>query len=133
MGGHGALYLAIKHQDVFGAAGSMSGGVDLRPFPNNWEISSRLGKLSDAPDAWSKNSVINLTHLLTSKSLALIVDCGTDDFFYKVNQQLHENWMYNNIPHDFISRPGSHNWNYWSNAIRYQLLFMNRFFYPNAS
>ena len=24
MGGHGALYLAIKHQDVFGAAGSMS-------------------------------------------------------------------------------------------------------------
>ncbi|HEX2532399.1 MAG TPA: alpha/beta hydrolase-fold protein, partial [Chitinophagaceae bacterium] len=27
MGGHGALYLAIRHQDVFGAAGSMSGGV----------------------------------------------------------------------------------------------------------
>ena len=24
MGGHGALYLAFKHQDVFGAAGSMS-------------------------------------------------------------------------------------------------------------
>jgi len=32
MGGHGALYLGIKHQDVFGAAGSMSGGVDIRPF-----------------------------------------------------------------------------------------------------
>ena len=38
MGGHGAMYLAIKHQDVFGAAGTMSGGVDIRPFPNNWEM-----------------------------------------------------------------------------------------------
>ena len=38
MGGHGALYLSIKHQDVFGAAGSMSGGVDFRPFPEKWEI-----------------------------------------------------------------------------------------------
>jgi S-formylglutathione hydrolase FrmB len=27
MGGHGALYLTLKHQDVFGAAGSMSGGL----------------------------------------------------------------------------------------------------------
>jgi len=38
MGGHGGLYLSIRHLDVFGAAGSTSGGVDFRPFPNNWEI-----------------------------------------------------------------------------------------------
>ena len=34
MGGHGALWLAIRHQDVFGAAGSTSGGLDIRPFPD---------------------------------------------------------------------------------------------------
>lgn len=33
MGGHGALYLAMRHPDLFGSAGSMSGGVDIRPFP----------------------------------------------------------------------------------------------------
>ncbi|WP_242499227.1 alpha/beta hydrolase family protein [Flavobacterium sp. 140616W15] len=38
MGGHGALYLSFKHQEVFGAAGSMSGGVDFRPFPEKWDI-----------------------------------------------------------------------------------------------
>ena len=44
MGGQGALYLAFRHQDIFGAAGSMSGGVDIRPFPetgiwqNDWVI-----------------------------------------------------------------------------------------------
>lgn len=29
MGGHGGLYLGLKHSNTFGACGSMSGGVDL--------------------------------------------------------------------------------------------------------
>jgi S-formylglutathione hydrolase FrmB len=32
MGGHGALYLALRHQDVYGAAGSMSGGGGYPAF-----------------------------------------------------------------------------------------------------
>ena len=128
MGGHGALYLAFKHQDVFGAAGSMSGGVDIRPFPENWEISLRLGRYAEYPDNWEKNTVINLLHLLTPKSLALIIDCGIDDFFFKVNNNLHEQLVFRNIPHDFIVRPGAHTWTYWNNAIGYQLLFMSNYF-----
>ena len=58
----------------------------------------------------------------------LIIDCGSNDFFYKVNCNLHEKLLLNNIPHDFISRPGEHNWDYWANSIKYQLLFMNNFF-----
>ena len=38
MGGHGALYIAFKHQDIFGATGSMSGGVDIIPFASKWNI-----------------------------------------------------------------------------------------------
>jgi len=128
MGGHGALYLALKHQDVFGAAGSMSGGVDIRPFPNNWDMALRLGKYSEHPDNWEKYTVMNMLHLLQPNSLAILVDCGTEDFFYKVNENLHEQLLYRNIPHDYISRPGAHNWNYWTNAIQYQLLFMSNFF-----
>ncbi len=128
MGGHGALYLAFRHQDVFGVAGSMSGGVDLRPFPLNWDIAKRIGSYKDNPEQWEKNSVINLTHLLTKDALALIIDCGTSDFFYTVNVNLHEKLLERNIPHDFISRPGAHNWEYWGNAVNYQLLFMNRYF-----
>lgn len=128
MGGHGALYLAFKHQDVFGTAGSMSGGVDIRPFPNNWDMAKRLGKYAEAPELWEKNTVINLVHLLTPNSLALIIDCGSDDFFYRVNNNLHDKLLERNIPHDYISRPGGHNWPYWNNAIGYQLLFMRNFF-----
>jgi S-formylglutathione hydrolase FrmB len=128
MGGHGALYLAFKHQDVFGAAGSMSGGVDIRPFPNNWDMAKRLGTYAEQPERWEKNTVSNMLQLLTPNTLALIIDCGTEDFFFKVNENLHQQLLFRNIPHDYITRPGSHNWPYWNNAIQYQLHYMNNFF-----
>lgn len=128
MGGHGAFYLAFRNQDIFGAAGSMSGGVDIRPFPLNWDMAKRLGEQAEHPENWEKNTVINMTHLLTSKSLAIIFDCGTEDFFYEVNCRLHEKLLYMNIPHEFISRPGGHNWTYWSNSVNNHLLFFHSFF-----
>ncbi len=131
MGGHGGLFLGLKHQDVFGAAGSMSGGVDIRPFPNNWEMAKRLGTLATKPENWEKYTVINLLHLFQPGGLAIIVDCGTEDFFFKVNEQLHQQMVYRNIPHDYITRPGVHNWDYWRNSVQYQLLFMNNFFKKN--
>lgn len=131
MGGHGALYLAFKHQDVFGAAGSMSGGVDIRPFPNNWDMAKQLGTYAEFPERWEKNTVINMLNLLTPNSLAIIIDCGTEDFFYKVNVNLHEQLLYRNIPHDFITRPGGHSWPYWTNSVKFQLLFMSNYFNSN--
>jgi S-formylglutathione hydrolase FrmB len=132
MGGHGALSIAIKHQDVFGAAGSMSGGLDLRPFPGNWDIAKRIGPLSKFPERWKDYSVMELIPLLSSHQLAMVIDCGKDDFFYQVNQEFHQKLLYNNIPHDYIIRPGAHNWSYWPNAITYQLLYFSRFFNNKA-
>lgn len=40
MGGHGGLWLSFRHKDTFGAGGSTSGGVDIRPFPENWEMAN---------------------------------------------------------------------------------------------
>jgi S-formylglutathione hydrolase FrmB len=128
MGGHGALYLAFKHQDVFGAAGSMSGGVDIRPFPNNWDIAKRLGSYAEFPERWEKNTVINMLNLLAPDSLSIIIDCGSDDFFFKFNEDLHQKLLYRNIPHDFITRPGGHTWPYWTNAVKFQMLFMSNYF-----
>lgn len=132
MGGHGGLYLAFRNQDIFGACGSMSGGVDIRPFPNNWGMSKYIGKLSDNPEKWNEYAVMGLLHLLTPDSLKIIIDCGTEDFFYEVNEKLHKELLYRNIPHNYISRPGSHNWGYWSNAIKYQMLFFSEYFKANG-
>ncbi len=128
MGGHGALFLCFRHQDTWAAAGSMSGGVDLRPFPNNWNIKDRIGTYAAHPERWENNSVTNLLYLLNGKALALIIDCGVDDFFYQINARLHDKMVERNIPHDYIERPGEHNWAYWENAIQYQLLYFSDFF-----
>lgn len=128
MGGHGALFNAFRHQDVFGACGSMSGGVDLRPFPLNWDIAKRIGNMSDHPENWEKYSVLNQLYLLTPNSIKIIFDCGTDDFFYDVNVKLHNELKYRNILHDFISRPGAHTGQYWDNSFLYQALFFSNFF-----
>lgn len=128
MGGHGGLWLGINHPDIFGACGSMSGGVDIRPFPNNWEMSKRIGKQKNEKENWEDYTVINQLHKIEPNSLAIIIDCGYEDFFYKVNEKLHEKMLYLNIKHDYYTRPGGHKAEYWENAIDYQLLFFNKFF-----
>ncbi|HEX2920105.1 MAG TPA: alpha/beta hydrolase family protein [Bacteroidales bacterium] len=128
MGGHGALYLAFRHQDIFGAAGSMSGGVDIRPFPENWDMAKKLGAYAENHERWENNTVINMLHLLTGRSLAIIIDCGFDDFFFEMNENLHRQLLYRNIQHDYITRPGAHNWSYWTNSINYEILFFKRYF-----
>lgn len=128
MGGHGALYLAFKHQDLYGATASMSGGVDIRPFPLRWDIAKRLGPYAENPEIWDQNTVINLVYLLDGKQLDILFDCGVDDFFYNANQRLHTKLLERNIPHDYVERPGGHTNTYWSNSIKYQMLFFNEFF-----
>ena len=131
MGGHGAMYLAFRHQDVFGAAGSTSGGVDIRPFPKNWEISKRLGSIEQYPENWEKNTVINLVDLVKGSKLAIIFDCGVEDFFLEVNRNLHKRLVELKVPHDYTERPGGHTAEYWNNSINYQALFFHRFFSKN--
>lgn len=133
MGGHGAFYLAFKHKNIWGAAGSMSGGLDIRPFPNEWDLPKRLGSYSDHKEYWDENTVINLVYMIKGNDLKLIFDSGINDFFYDSNKRLHEKLVERNIPHDYIERPGIHNWNYWANAIKYQLLFFTDYFNTNKN
>jgi len=128
MGGHGSLFLGFRHADIFEACGSMSGGVDLRPFPNNWEISKRIGDSVSCPDNWKNYSVTTVVEKYPKDSIQIIFDCGIDDFFYSVNHALHEKMLKLKIPHMYIERPGMHDWNYWANAVEYQLLFFRKFF-----
>jgi len=128
MGGHGGLWLGINHPDIFGACGSMSGGVDIRPFPNNWNMKVRLGSYKDNKQIWDDHTVITQLSKIEPNTLAIIIDCGTSDFFFEVNEALHKELLYRNIPHDYITRPGAHNHEYWGNAIDYQMMFFTKFF-----
>ena len=128
MGGHGALWLAIRHKEIFGAGGSTSGGVDIRPFPKNWEMNKQLGDYESNKALWDQHTVITQVDKIKDGDLALIIDCGEQDFFLEVNKALHKVLLEKNISHDFITRPGGHNGQYWNNSIDYQILFFDKFF-----
>lgn len=128
MGGHGALWLSIRHKDIFGATGSMSGGLDIRPFPNSWNMKEQLGEKAENEQVWNEHTVINQLNKIIDGDLAIIIDCGCEDFFLDANRTVHNILLKNKISHDFIIRPGGHNGQYWNNAIDYQILFFCKFF-----
>ena len=128
MGGHGAMWNAIRHKDVFGAAGTTSGGMDIRPFPQNWEMAKQLGEFAANKKVWDEYTVINQIDKIENGDLAIIIDCGEADFFLNVNKDLHNRLLARKINHDFVTRPGGHTGKYWNNSIDYQILFFDKFF-----
>ena len=128
MGGHGALYLGYRHADVFGACGSMSGGVNLNTSKNKFDVAKRIGDTVKYTLNWKNYSVLNVVDTYPKDSIAIIFDCGVDDFFYADNKELHRKLVAIKINHDYIERPGKHDWKYWSNAIEYQLYFFKKYF-----
>ena len=128
MGGHGGIYLGFRHADRFSACGSMSGAVDLSFSKNKYDISKRIGDTLNYSGNWYAYSAIGAIDQMPAEKLSILIDCGLEDYFMTANRNLHEKLISKGIPHDYIERPGKHDWNYWRNAIPYQLLFFSRHF-----
>ncbi|MCF0180895.1 MAG: esterase family protein [Muribaculaceae bacterium] len=127
MGGHGALYNAFRHPEVFGSCGSMSGGVNFANFPNRWKLDLRLGKYESNKALWEQHTVMSQLDKL-KPGQHIIIDDGTDDLFYNDNNELHKALLERKVNHDYTVRPGNHNWDYWTNAIEYHVLFFSMVF-----
>lgn len=123
MGGHGGLWLGIRHSDLFGSAGSTSGGVNIIPFPERWSMSQWIGEYDSNKERWEAHTVKNLVDSLAPGQLNIIFDCGTEDFFYKVNCDLDSALNARKIHHVYITAPGAHNGQYWSKSIYPQMRF----------
>ena len=143
MGGHGALYLAARHPDLYCAAGSMSGALDLMSINRKLSPADAakraqlwapvLGSEADHPERFAANSVVNLVDQLHRNGLPLILDCGVDDGLLEINREVHRRLVYNHTPHDYTERPGAHDWPYWQNALPYQVLFLQQVLQDNGT
>ena len=108
MGGHGAMLMLERHPDLFSAACSIDGIMDLSAFPRRWELSGLLGPLHRNRPLWHDLSSINGISSLKSSGALLIFDCGQDDFAMKGNRRMNELLTGAGIPHEFKSEPGRH-------------------------
>lgn len=133
MGGHGAFFLAFRHTEIFGACGSMSGALDVSLITRGYDINKRLGDTITNRKYYNDWSVMKVMEGYNAKdSLAIILDCGQQDFIYGMTKAAHEKMVKLKIPHDYIERPGRHDWFYWRNAVRYQLVFFKEYFKRNT-
>lgn len=128
MGGHGGLYLGTRHPEIWGNIGSMSGGVNIIPFEKRWKIAAALGEYKTNPTTWEQHTVINMVDKMKLNGQNIIIDCGSEDFFHQVNADLHNKLLEAQVPHEYTSRPGKHNWKYWSNSILYHTMFFSNNF-----
>ncbi|WP_057935806.1 alpha/beta hydrolase [Algoriphagus resistens] len=136
MGGHGAIMLSAKHPDLFAVATSMSGvmNIDTRL----WKVPEEFSKLRqgqqremlgedlryDAP--FNTYTAVGLVDKMKENGIALLMDCGVDDFLLETNRQMHQLLLENGTPHDYTERPGAHTWEYWTEALPYHLLFADK-------
>ncbi len=127
MGGHGALSLLAKHPDLYAAAGSMSGALALSRSSKKYGLIRLLGDPESNPELWQQNSCISLLENLAGLNRGILLDCGIDDFTIAINRTVHTKLIELGIPHDYIERPGKHNWDYWTNALEYHLLYFTKY------
>ena len=128
MGGHGGLFLGFRHADFFAACGSMSGALLIDHITDKrYGIDKLLGDTGNR-QLYYDYSIMKEMERYPRDSLAIIIDCGTEDFIIEMSRAVHKKMLVLKIPHDYIERPGKHEWDYWRNALQYQLLYFRIFF-----
>jgi enterochelin esterase-like enzyme len=137
MGGFGAVILGIKHPEKFGSVISMSGALrdSLAMIKLPQDKYNRLFSGVFGPDLtaqyrvtkhWKNNSpyyLIDSAYANTLMPVNWYIDCASGDSLYPVNDEFHKLLMDYNIPHEFHSRPGQHNWAYWYTASAKALMY----------
>lgn len=126
MGGHGAIYLALKYPGQFSCIGSSSGGLDLIPFYREWNLYQLLGDPIKNKTRWEQSSCLSLLNQQAFKNQKLYIDCGTEDFFLEVNRKFHKKLEELNIPHRYVESKGDHSIPYWKAAYEKQIAFFSK-------
>jgi enterochelin esterase-like enzyme len=134
MGGGGTLMYTLHHPELFSAACPLSASTgpltveDLRktlaresPMPADTAINSYFNRHSSI-------ALVNNMPDTLKKSVRWYLDIGDDDFLFEGNFLLHIAMRKKEIPHEFRTRDGAHNWTYWREALPEVLHFVSMSF-----
>lgn len=124
MGGHGAFYLFLRHPEMFNAAASTSGTLDLNSSSLKYSsLSNKLGAYNSNKDVFNKYSCINLLENIKFTEKPIFFDCGYQDHLYKSNLEFWEKAKSLRVNAVFKQSRGRHTSNYWSNSIIWHFVF----------
>lgn len=140
MGGYGALHMALKYPQMFGAVSSHMGALietisaaltDARELGRGLSF---LGEVFGRPfdrAFWERNSPFTLAREANGLArLKIYFDCGReDDYGFDAGAQaLHELLQSRGVAHEFHIYPGGHDWNFVSEHMSASMEFHSRAF-----
>jgi len=135
MGGDGTFTYALHHPELFSAACPLSAGTGPLTME---DAKTRLTRETpgiaekDITAYYNRQSVLMLVNNMPDslkKAVRWYIDCGDDDFLYEGNSLLHIAMRKREIPHEFRTRDGGHNWTYWRTALPNVLEFVSQSFH----
>jgi S-formylglutathione hydrolase FrmB len=128
MGGFGAVKMALKHPNLYGAVSSLSGALipigidDLRRYGwiTRFTLKRVFGKRPD-PKTLSGNDVWDLLHGAHFPRPPFVAQlrAGTEDYYGLdgVAAQFGAFLNERGVPTEIVLEPGGHDWAYWSRAL----------------
>ena len=122
MGGYGAFKLALKRPEMFAAAASLSGALDIAGSAENaksdvfrkQELTDIFGPLRAI--SGSDNDLFALAKKfakLKGPKPALYQCCGTEDALYPRNLRFREHARSLGLDLTYEEGPGAHDWGFW--------------------
>lgn len=149
MGGYGAVSLALRHPDIFGAAASHSGVVSpmyagARPFVGTVHYATTVDELRPvtAPywprylhywgtdlNRWRTADPAHIAEGAKQQGQrmpSIFFDCGREDGFIDQNRAFDAELTRLGIRHTYSEWPGAHTWRYWSEHVPQSLAWMAR-------
>ncbi len=131
MGGYGALKLALRNPEKFGAAAAFSALCD--PI----EFATKMGgelTAKEAPAVWGTDLTLrpeddlyhlskNVATLPKTKCPRIYFSCGTSDALHGQNMAFKKNLEELSLVHTYEEWAGDHDWDFWEVAIQKGLDF----------
>ncbi|MBV9216540.1 MAG: esterase family protein [Acidobacteria bacterium] len=128
MGGYGAIKFGLKFPEMFALVGSFSGALGTAAWTEHSGANQLIGKSIDmvfgppSSAARAANDVFKLTRELPPDKQRITpyiyLSCGTEDrIMLPVNTQYDALLSERNLPHEFHTSKGGHDWDFWSQQL----------------
>ena len=129
MGGYGAMKCALKKNETFAKAASLSGALDAYgvtqldpPLEQEAYWVDIFGPLDEIKG--SENDLFAAAQALTQNRPELFMWCGTEDFLYHMNTAMRDHLRVLGYCLEYSESHGDHQWKYWDREIQNVLKWM---------
>lgn len=119
MGGFGAMFLGLKHFDVFTAIGAFSGALGFaRRAPDKLKEKQQLVGPPGSPERDARDPFLMVNKVPLAETPMIYIACGGEDFLLDENRSFVDLLARKKIPYEYREiSPREHSWDFWDEQV----------------